>query len=122
MALTLVVRHLSALLMLLLAIPAVAVASGVTCHAQDAEARQQCRHVLATLRPAVVFEGQAWRGSLSERAQFYHVPGVSIAFIDHGRVTWRATYRQRDDDGAPISTQTVFQAASITCCWFTPVS
>lgn len=114
MALTVFARHLAAALAMLLPMAPAAAASDVTCYAHTIEARQQCRQVLATLRPAVVFEDEVWHGSLSERARFYNVPGVSIAFIDHGRVAWRATYGQRNDNGTPVSTQTVFQAASIS--------
>lgn len=44
----------------------------------------------------------------------YRVPGVSIAVINHGRLAWRAAYGQRQGNGEPITTQTVFQAASIS--------
>jgi len=43
------------------------------------------------LLPAVVVKGQAARGmKLSERMQFYKVPGVSVAFFDHEGLSGRA--------------------------------
>ena len=64
------------------------------------------------------------------------VPGVSIAFIDGGRIAWTRTYGLADPaTGRPVSTDTLFQAASISkpvaamaalymveegCCLWTP--
>ena len=39
------------------------------------------------LLPAVVIKGQAVRAmKLGERMQFYKLPGVSVAFFDHGKI------------------------------------
>jgi CubicO group peptidase (beta-lactamase class C family) len=49
------------------------------------------------LPPAVVIKGQAVRAmTLRERMQFYKVPGVSVAFFDHGKIIWTRAYGLAD--------------------------
>ena len=49
------------------------------------------------LLPAVVIKGQAVRAmKLSERMQFYKVPGVSVAFFDRGKIIWTRGYGLAD--------------------------
>jgi CubicO group peptidase (beta-lactamase class C family) len=52
--------------------------------------------------------------SLTERMAHYHVPGVSIAVIHHGRVEWTAGYGVKRLDGPPVTPDTLFNAASMT--------
>jgi CubicO group peptidase (beta-lactamase class C family) len=68
------------------------------------------------LLPAVVVKGQAARGmKLSERMQFYKVPGVSVAFFDHGKIIWTRAYGLADMvTKKPVTSETLFQAASIS--------
>jgi CubicO group peptidase (beta-lactamase class C family) len=33
---------------------------------------------------------------LADRMQYYHVPGVSIAFFDHGQIVWARGYGRAD--------------------------
>ncbi len=82
--------------------------------------------VEAGLMPAIVFDDtpqQHW--SITERMARYRVPGVSIAVIDDGKLAWSAGYGVRKvskgvagggvaDDGGMVSSQTLFQAASIS--------
>ena len=58
-------------------------------------------------RPAATF-------ALAERMQRYHVPGVAIAVVDDGEVSWSAGYGVRADGQGPIEPTTLFQAASIS--------
>jgi CubicO group peptidase (beta-lactamase class C family) len=52
---------------------------------------------------------------LADRMQYYHVPGVSIAFFDHGRIAWTRTYGVADSqNGRPVTPETLFQAGSIS--------
>ena len=52
---------------------------------------------------------------LADRMQFYHVPGVSIAFFDHGRIAWTRVYGMADvETGRPVTPETLFQAGSIS--------
>lgn len=43
-----------------------------------------------------------------------NVPGVSIAVIHRGKIQWAKGYGIRSDDGSPVTTDTLFQAASIS--------
>ncbi|HEY2038930.1 MAG TPA: serine hydrolase domain-containing protein [Edaphobacter sp.] len=52
---------------------------------------------------------------LADRMQYYHVPGVSIAFFDHGRIAWTRAYGMADvQTGRPVTPETLFQAGSIS--------
>src|ERR1700746_682113 len=68
------------------------------------------------LLPAVVIKGQAARGmKLSERMHYYKVPGVSVAFFDHGKVIWTRAYGLADvATKKSVTAETLFQAASIS--------
>ena len=66
--------------------------------------------------PAIVFEdAHEPHWSITERMARYRVPGVSIAVIHGGKLAWSAGYgvRKADDVGV-VSSQTLFQAASIS--------
>jgi len=57
-------------------------------------------------RPTIVW-------SLTERMRNYHVPGVSIAVIDGGEISWAKGYGVRaQGKTAPVTTETRFQAGS----------
>ncbi|MGD2120208.1 MAG: serine hydrolase [Gemmatimonadota bacterium] len=61
--------------------------------------------------------GENELGSLSiqELMERFHVPGVSIAVIHEFQVHWARGYGVADvETGAPVDTETVFQAASIS--------
>src|ERR1017187_8749248 len=52
---------------------------------------------------------------LAERMEHYNVPGVSVAVIHAGRVEWVRGYGRRDvESGAPVTAETLFQAASLS--------
>lgn len=45
----------------------------------------------------------------------YKIPGVSIAVVDHGRVVWSCARGVLQAGGTePVTTHTLFQAASIS--------
>jgi CubicO group peptidase (beta-lactamase class C family) len=47
--------------------------------------------------------------------QASHVPGASVALIQHGQVVWAKGYGMADiQQGLPVSAQTLFQAASVS--------
>ena len=55
------------------------------------------------------------RMNIAERMNFYKVPGVSIAVIHEGKLEWARGYGKADvESGKPVTTETVFQAASIS--------
>jgi CubicO group peptidase (beta-lactamase class C family) len=68
------------------------------------------------LLPAVVIKGEPPKPmTISEQMAVLKVPGVSIAFFDHGQVIWTRTYGFADLlSKKPVNTDTLFQAASIS--------
>jgi CubicO group peptidase (beta-lactamase class C family) len=53
--------------------------------------------------------------NLAERMEHYNVPGVSIAFFEHGEITWARGYGYADVAQKTVVTpETRFQAASIS--------
>jgi CubicO group peptidase (beta-lactamase class C family) len=68
------------------------------------------------LLPPVIIQGQPVAAmSISDRMKHYNVPGVSIAFFGEGRILWTRTYGFADVAGKkPVTTETLFQAASIS--------
>ena len=62
------------------------------------------------------FKDQADRTyTLEERMQFYNVPGVSVALIENGEIAWVKSWGVKDvNSQEPVTTQSIFQAASIS--------
>jgi CubicO group peptidase (beta-lactamase class C family) len=86
------------------------------CLATDAPAQNpRIAAVENGLLPSLRIRGQVRAMRLADRMAFHHVPGVSIAVIDSGRVVWARGYGVREAGGtAPVDTATLFQAASIS--------
>ncbi len=78
--------------------------------------REIATRVEQNLLPRVVLENRPRRPvSLRQRMDELHVPGVSIAIIDDGKLAWARGYGLADlSDKTPVTTKTLFQAASIT--------
>jgi CubicO group peptidase (beta-lactamase class C family) len=68
------------------------------------------------LLPAVVIKGQPLpRRKMAEEMARLKVPGVSVAFYDHGKIVWTRTYGYADVAAKKrVTTDTLFQAASIS--------
>jgi CubicO group peptidase (beta-lactamase class C family) len=68
------------------------------------------------LLPAVIIKGQPPKPmTIADRMTFHKVPGVSVAFFDHGQVIWTKTYGFADvASKKPVTPDTLFQAASIS--------
>ena len=80
----------------------------------QADIESQIKGVEQGLLPAVIIKDDpAW--SLAERMKFYKVPGLSITVIKDFRVDWARAYGVRDvETNEPVSTDTLFQAGSIS--------
>ena len=89
---------------------------GQSQQAEDEGSASRIARIENGLLPAVVIKGQSARAmKLSERMQFYKVPGVSVAFFDHGRIIWTRAYGLADmATKKPVTPETLFQAASIS--------
>jgi CubicO group peptidase (beta-lactamase class C family) len=68
------------------------------------------------LVPAVVIKGRPTpTATLAKRMAETHVPGVSIAVFDHGRIVWAKGYGLADvATSRPVTPETLFQAGSIS--------
>jgi CubicO group peptidase (beta-lactamase class C family) len=73
-------------------------------------------HIQNGLLPSATTQGKPLPGmKLEDRMRYYHVPGVSIAFFDHGKVIWTRAYGVADvRTGRPATPETLFQAGSIS--------
>jgi CubicO group peptidase (beta-lactamase class C family) len=72
------------------------------------------RKVEEGLLPPLPVNGErTW--TLTERMKYYNVPGVSIALIDQFKIAWARGYGIADrSSGAPVTTETLFQASSMS--------
>ncbi len=52
--------------------------------------------------------------TIAERMQHWHVPGVSIAIVSGGALAWAKGYGVRELGGTAVTSETLFQAASIS--------
>lgn len=70
----------------------------------------------SALRSAIQLEGEdPIRYTLADRMAHYNVPGVSVAVMDGGEIVWARGWGVADTEtGAPVSPETLFQAASIS--------
>ena len=82
--------------------------------AQDVEER--IRRIESGLLLPVVVKGELVASmKLADRMEFYKTPGVSIAFINNGRIEWTRGYGVRAVGGnEPVTAETMFQAGSIS--------
>lgn len=66
--------------------------------------------------PAVALKENLGRPtSIAQRMQELGIPGLSIAVIDEGKVSWTRAYGLSDTvEKTPVTTQTLFQAGSIS--------
>ncbi len=88
------------------------VGSGIA--AEPVSVRQ--KRIESGLPPAIVLEESASEQlHLIDRMKFYKVPGVSVAVIDNGAIAWARGYGVRETGTEePVTTNTLFQAASIS--------
>jgi CubicO group peptidase (beta-lactamase class C family) len=72
------------------------------------------KRVETSLVHRTYFEGDSlW--SIEERMKYYGVPGVSIAVIKDNKIEWEKAYGVMDKESKlPVTTSTLFQAASIS--------
>lgn len=73
-------------------------------------------HILGGLRPPVAIKNRPpVRWTLAERMQALHIPGISMAIIDSGRVFWAGAFGVRHAGSTDsVTSSTLFQAQSIS--------
>jgi CubicO group peptidase (beta-lactamase class C family) len=93
-----------------------AVAAATPQSQPDADLAARISRIENGLLPAVVIKGAPPRPmTMPERMAFYKVPGVSVAFFDHGQIVWTKAYGLADlASKKPVTPDTLFQAASIS--------
>jgi CubicO group peptidase (beta-lactamase class C family) len=83
--------------------------------APPADAAQRLQQFEQGLAPVVLVEGEKPKlPSLAERMAALKVPGVSVAVIHKGRIDWARGYGVTQLNGAPVTENSLFQAASIS--------
>jgi CubicO group peptidase (beta-lactamase class C family) len=97
-------RTISNLLLIAYLVPSI-------CLGQSSE---RISRVERGLLPAVLIKGDP-AFSIAERMKFYKVPGLSVAAINNFQIEWARAYGLKDlDTNEPVSTETLFQAGSIS--------
>jgi CubicO group peptidase (beta-lactamase class C family) len=68
------------------------------------------------LKPALYEKGKPPAAmNILDRMKHYHVPGVSVAVINDGKIEWAKGYGVKENGGQdPVTPETLFQAASIS--------
>ncbi len=85
-------------------------------YTRDINLDERIRRVENGLLPSVIVKGEP-NGAvrLIDRMQYYKTPGVSIAVINNGKIEWARGYGFLEVGGnRPVTTETLFQAASIS--------
>lgn len=83
-------------------------------HAQS-KLSERITRVEQGLLPATVIKGQTVAQPLAERMAYFKVPGVSVAVINEGKLEWAKGYGVTEAGSTtPVTTETLFQAASIS--------
>jgi CubicO group peptidase (beta-lactamase class C family) len=83
--------------------------------AAQAAMEERIARIENDLLPAVLVKGESRQPvKLADRMKELHVPAVSIAVINDGRIEWARAYGVTRIDGPPATTDTLFQAASIS--------
>jgi CubicO group peptidase (beta-lactamase class C family) len=78
------------------------------------QAHDKISQVETNLQPHIAVEGEG-SYSLTDRMAFYHIKGLSIAVIKNYKILWAKGYGWADYDlQIPVTTQTLFQAGSIS--------
>ncbi len=77
-------------------------------------AQSRIERVEKGLLPAVLIKGEpGW--TIQDRMKFYKVPGVSVAVIRDFKIDWAKAYGVKDiETNEPVTTETLFQAGSIS--------
>jgi CubicO group peptidase (beta-lactamase class C family) len=87
-----------------------------TAEAPDPALAARIARIESGLLPAVVIKGQPPQSmTIADRMAHHKVPGVSVAFFDHGQILWTRAYGLADVAAKkPVRPDTLFQAASIS--------
>ena len=83
--------------------------------ADSGDVESKIQRVESGLLPEHSTPGKTERMALADRMRHYHVPGVSIAVVNGGRIEWARGYGElQAGNGRKVDSETLFQAASIS--------
>jgi len=83
--------------------------------ASTAEIQQHIQHVESGLLPAIVIKDDPSQAhTLADRMAALHVLGISIAVIRNGKIEWAKGFGVAAAGGPPVTSETLFQAGSIS--------
>jgi CubicO group peptidase (beta-lactamase class C family) len=90
--------------------------SSVNSSLNTSDIKQRIQRIENGLLLPVAVRGEVVSSmKLADRMQFYKTPGVSVAFISSGKIEWTRGYGVREaGKNEPVTTETVFQAGSIS--------
>jgi CubicO group peptidase (beta-lactamase class C family) len=111
-------RLLSGLLLFVYIVPSIVLAQTPALKPSPASAQSEIdahiKRVEQGLLPSVLIKGDP-AFSLEERMKLYKVPGLSIAVIKDFKIEWARAYGVKDvETNEPVTTETLFQAGSIS--------
>lgn len=85
------------------------------CDRDAPDAAARIARITSRVFPSVLLEGDTTTRSLAARMRALNVPGVQVAVIDRGAIVWSRGFGVRDTASrAPVTTETRFQAASLS--------
>src|ERR1700729_731099 len=81
----------------------------------DLAIERHIKHVTENIPPALIIDGEpVSHTTLSQQMTALHVPGVSVAVIHNGKLEWARGFGVARAGGNPVTSNTLFQAASIS--------
>jgi CubicO group peptidase (beta-lactamase class C family) len=97
-------------------LPAILAIAFVACGHPSPAPDPHIAAVIDSLRPMIAVQGEPpVRWTLAERMRHYHVPGVSIAVIDSGRIVWAKGFGLKSLGGTDsVTPTTIFEAGSVS--------
>jgi CubicO group peptidase (beta-lactamase class C family) len=106
-------RRFIAAMVMLWPYPLAAADSAPPATASEIDAHIE-RVVTGLLPPVVIADAPAVASKLPDRMRDLHIPGVSIAVIHDGALQWARGFGVTAMAGPPVTTDTLFQAGSIS--------
>ncbi|HEY7786208.1 MAG TPA: serine hydrolase [Pyrinomonadaceae bacterium] len=102
------------LLLIIFLFPVLCIAQSNGQPSGSANVEERIRRVEQGLLPGILIKGDpSW--SIQERMKHHKVPGLSIAVINNFKIEWARSYGVSDiDSKEPVTTETLFQAGSIS--------
>lgn len=88
----------------------------ITVFASSSANLQRVDQRIRRVENGLILKGQPFqRANLTDRMQFYKVPGVSVAVISGGKLQWARGYGVMEaGSNKPVTAETLFQACSIS--------